>query len=77
MLKLNKTCSIKCTFNNFRENVSTSEKYILRKDKIHVHQHFLYIYIFYTYISCDYLKQISIKTSVVTDEGNGRNEIWH
>ena len=24
--------------------------------------------------SCDYLKQISIKTNLATDEGNGRNE---
>ena len=26
--------------------------------------------------SCDYLKKISIKTNVATDEGNSRNEMW-
>ena len=27
--------------------------------------------------SFDYLKKISLKTNVVTDEANGRNVIWH
>ena len=27
--------------------------------------------------SCDYLKKISIKINVATDEGNSRNEIGH
>ena len=27
--------------------------------------------------SCDYLKKVSIKINVATDEGNGRNEIGH
>ena len=27
--------------------------------------------------SYDYLKQISIKTNMATDEGNSRNETWH
>ena len=27
--------------------------------------------------SCDYLKQISIKTDVATDEGNSQNETGH
>ena len=27
--------------------------------------------------SYDYLKKISIKTNVATDEGNGPNKIWH
>ena len=27
--------------------------------------------------SCDYLKKISVKTKVTTDEGNSRNEIEH
>ena len=31
MLKPNETCSIKCNFNNFKKNVVTNEKYILRK----------------------------------------------
>ena len=46
----------------------------------------LYIYIFsgeyhmYQFIplhSCDYLKKISIKIYMATDEGNSRNEIRH
>ena len=28
-------------------------------------------------LSCDYLKQISIKINVATDEGNSQNEIRH
>ena len=27
--------------------------------------------------SCDYLKKISIKINVATDEDNTQNEIWH
>ena len=27
--------------------------------------------------SCNYLNKILIKTNVVTDEGNSRNEMWH
>ena len=27
--------------------------------------------------SCDYLKKVSVKINVVTDEGNSRNETWH
>ena len=27
--------------------------------------------------SCDYLKKVSIKINVATDEGNSRNEIGH
>ena len=27
--------------------------------------------------SCDYLKKISIKINLETDEGKSRNEIWH
>ena len=27
--------------------------------------------------SCDYIKKISIKINVATDEGNSRNEIGH
>ena len=42
---------------------------------------YIYIYIYmyiYIYIhSRDYLKKISIQINVVTDEGNGRNEIGH
>ena len=31
MLKPNETCSIGCNLNNFKKNVVTNEKYILRK----------------------------------------------
>ena len=27
--------------------------------------------------SCDYLKKISVKTNMATDEGNSQNEIGH
>ena len=35
----------------------------------------VYIYIYIQ--SCDYLKKISTKIKVATDEGNSRNEIGH
>ena len=31
MLKPNETCSIRCNLNNFKKNVATNEKCILRK----------------------------------------------
>ena len=31
MLKPNGTCLVRCNFNNFRKNVATNQKYILRK----------------------------------------------
>ena len=39
---------------------------------------YIYIYIYiHIYYSCDYLKTISIKINVVTDENNSQNEIEH
>ena len=43
---------------------------------IYIYMYITYIYIYiYIYISRDYLKKISIKTNVATDEDNSRNEI--
>ena len=39
---------------------------------------YMYMYIYNQFIllhSCDYLKKISIKINVATDEGNSRNEM--
>ena len=41
----------------------------------HLSQSIIYSYILLQ--SCDYLKKISIKLNVATDEGNSRNETWH
>ena len=52
---------------------------------IYMYHIYIYIYVYYIhiniyiciyiYISRDYLKKISIKSNVATDEGNSRNEI--
>ena len=40
-------------------------------------EHFSYKAYWVTLHSCDYLNKNSMKTNVVTDEGNSRNEMWH
>ena len=49
-----------------------SNSLMLRKRKTTIIKFF--IYIMYPQHSCDYLKKISIKTNMATDEGNSRNE---